>query len=282
MKAYRQLILGAVISFAACGDDDHDSVTITTSFSANVAGAPVSCATMFSNLGTTNASAALADARLFVSQVELLNDAGTWVSLQLRNNAWQSTGVALLDFEDGTGACDASGTAGTNTEVSGTAPDGVYDGVRFRVGVPFALNHNDSARAPAPLNVPGMFWNWQGGYKFVRVDWAVQEGAIPRWNVHVGSTGCDSASATNPPTEECARPNAATIELTGIDLASAIDLDLAALIAESDITVDSGGATGCQSRPDEADDCTDVFGALGLSFATGACENGCAGQTVFE
>ena len=275
--------LGLMAVLLSCGDDDNDDIAVAASFSASVAGQPVSCASMYTGLGTSSASARLADARLFVSQVELRNDAGTWVPLQLDENAWQSSGVALLDFEDGSGSCDGSGTAGTNAQVSGIAPNDAYDGIRFRVGVPFALNHNDSASAPAPFNVPGMFWNWQGGYKFLRVDWMVEGGAIPRWNVHIGSTGCTSASAANPPTEECGRPNAATVELTNIDPTSTpVDLDLAALVAQSDVTIDSGGATGCQSRPDEPGDCTDVFSTLGLSFATGACEAGCTGQTVFE
>ena len=36
--------------------------------------------------------------------------------------------------------------------------------------MPFASNHSNNALATAPLNTPGMFWTWQGGYKFTEQD----------------------------------------------------------------------------------------------------------------
>ncbi len=274
------------VSVAGCGDDDDPAAdrTLVANFAASVGGQPVSCSTMYSGLGTNGASAELADARLFVSEVEARNGDGTWVPMALTDDGvWQSSGVALLDFEDGADACDGSGTAETNASVVGTVPAGDYDGLRFSVGVPFALNHNDNATADPPFNVPGMFWNWQGGYKFLRVDWMVPGGDVPRWNVHIGSTGCVATSSVTPPSEACGRSNRARIEVRDVDIgADTIDIDLAALVEDVDITVDSGGATGCQSRPDEPDDCTDVFSTLGLSFTTGDCVGDCAGQTIFE
>lgn len=274
-----------LVPLACGGEDTPESTTkdVAVRFAATVGGEAVSCDRTYAGIGGTAASAKLADARLFVSGVELQNAAGEWVTLELTEDEWQQQGVALLDFEDGTGACADSGTAQTNLTVRGVAPDEVYTGVRYTVGIPSALNHNDNATAGAPFDVPGMFWNWRGGYKFVRVDWAVEGGAVARWNVHVGSTGCVSDSPTTAPDEACGRANAARIELEGLDLdADAVTVDLAALVAGADVSVNvQDSPPGCMSSPMEGDDCAPVFTALGLGFDDGACVNGCAGQSVF-
>lgn len=277
------LLAALCLTPLACGGEDEPQ-DVTVTFAASVAGAEVSCDQMYTGLGATGASARLADARLYVSNVELRDASGAWVPLTLTEDRWQRAGVALLDFEDGTGACADSGTADLNATLRGTAPAGTYDGVRYTVGVPFELNHNDSATSGAPLDVPGMFWNWRGGYKFVRVDWSVEGGMVPRWNVHLGSTGCVSASPATAPDEACGRANAPQIELVDLDLSTdAIAIDLAALVGGADLqsnVMDS--PPGCMSAPTEGSDCSPVFSALGLAFDNGACMNGCASQSVFS
>lgn len=282
----RPLLAPLLLVPLACGGDDGPVAAtqdVTVAFAASVAGAPVSCDTMYTGLGATNASARLADARLYVSNVELRNAAGEWVPLTLTVDRWQREGVALLDFENGNGACADSGTADLNTTLRGTAPVDAYDGVRYSVGVPFELNHNDSATSGAPLDVPGMFWNWRGGYKFVRVDWAVEGGMIPRWNVHIGSTGCVSDSPATAPDEACGRSNAAQIELVDFDVAQGqVNIDLAALVGTTDLASNvADSPPGCMSAPTEGTDCAPVFSALGLGFEDGACVDGCGAQAVF-
>lgn len=238
---------------------------------------------MYDDVGSTNVRAQLADARLFVSGLQVRDVDGEWVDLELEDSIWQRNGVALLDFEDGTGACADSGTDEMNQTIYGNVPTGDgFDGLRFQVGVPFALNHNDNATAPPPFNVAGMFWNWRGGYKFVRVDWTVDGGN--RWNVHIGSTGCGGGPPTVAPDAACARSNVATIELTGFDPRSRrIEIDFATLIDAADLTanvVDS--PPGCMSNPMESSDCNPVFNNLGLDFDSGACIDGCVSQAVFR
>ncbi|MCB9519802.1 MAG: metallo-mystery pair system four-Cys motif protein [Myxococcales bacterium] len=274
---------GADTSADAALDADAP-LAVTLQFEATVSGVPAACGTSYSDLGSTGATAQLADARVFLSGIELGTADGSWVDVRVDDSTWQNDGVALLDFEDGTAACADSGTAELNDVVTGAVPAGVYTRLRFDVGIPFAQNHLDSATAPSPLNQPGMFWAWQGGYKFVRVDWAVDGGAVPRWNTHIGSTGCVSDAPTVAPAEECGRPNMATVELDGFDPAtSTIVVDLGALVAGVDLktsVVDS--PPGCMSSPAEAADCGGVASALGMSFDSGACADGCAGQTVFS
>ncbi|MCB9677976.1 MAG: metallo-mystery pair system four-Cys motif protein [Alphaproteobacteria bacterium] len=278
--------LVAVALLAGCPAEEPEpgDLEVTLGFDAFVRAAPAACGTDYA-FGTPEMTGQLADARLFVSAVQLRNDAGTWVDVALdAASDWQHEGVALLDFEDGTAACADSGTAETNRVVTGVVPEGAYDAVRFDVGVPFALNHVDSATAPAPLNAPGMFWVWQGGYKFVRVDFTTPGGAIPRWNVHVGSTDCVSAAPTEPPATECGRPNRSTIEIDGFDPATdTVAIDLAALVDAADVSTNvEMSPPGCMSSPSEGADCAPVFGALGLGFETGTCDGDCAGQTVFS
>lgn len=273
----------AAVALAGCGEEGTpaEALEVTLTFAPEVAGLPVSCATMYHSLGLSEASAELADARLFLSDIRLRDAGGNWIDLELVASPWQTDRVALIDFEDGTGACRDSGTDETNTTIVGLVPVGAYDAVRFRLGVPFELNHLDNAAAPAPFNTPGMFWSWRGGYKFIRVDWMVADGSTSRWNVHVGSTGCASAAATQAPSEPCANPNVAEVELSGFELhRSVVRVDLAQLVAGVDLHANvDGSPPGCMSGPDEGGDCAPVFASLGLE---GACDDACAGQTLFS
>ena len=274
------LALLTLAALTACAGEEEDVIQ-TLAFDATVGEEAAACGTAYT-LGQTGASAQLADARLFLSGIELRDEDGEWVPLTLDATDWQHEGIALLDFEDGTAGCADSGTSNLNDSISGLAPDRTYDAVRFDVGVPFELNHIDSATAPAPLNSPGMFWVWQGGYKFLRVDFAVAGETPSRWNVHVGSTGCVSDGPTDAPAEPCSRPNMARVTLDLDPTAGTVSIDLAALVSEADITTNSAETPpGCMSSPMEPDDCTPVFGALGLDFANGTCVGDCDGQSVF-
>lgn len=284
------LPLVLAVPLAGCGGEDEPGdapapgtpVEVALDFAAVIGGARVDCSSAVT-VGRGGTTAQLADARLYVSQLEARTADGTWTAIDLAATEWQRDGVVLLDFEDGTGACADSGTSATNTRLTGTLPAGTYDAVRYAVGVPFALNHLDNATAAPPLDVPSMYWTWRGGYKFLRVDFLVTGGAVPRWNVHLGSTGCASAAPTEAPDAPCGRVNQAVVTLEGVDLtADTVEIDLGALVGGADLAVNTEmSPPGCMSNPMEPDDCAPVFETLGLGFADGACVNGCAAQTVF-
>jgi uncharacterized repeat protein (TIGR04052 family) len=272
----------AGLALTACGepeDTDSELVPLALTARAHVDGAPVDCDTSYT-LGTAETQARIADARLFLSGLQVRAPGGEWRDLGLEQDGpWQHEGVVLLDFEDGTGACADSGTTERNDAILALAPEGAWEALRFQVGLPFALNHLDNATAPAPLNTPGMFWAWQGGYKFIRVDFATGEG---RWNVHLGSTGCVSDGPTIPPEGPCGRPNQPTIEVP-LSADGGFDIDLAALVADADLATNAPDTPpGCMSNPMESGDCTPVFEALGLDFETGSCVDDCVGQEVFQ
>ena len=131
--------------------------------------------------------------------------------------------VALIDLADDSATARNASIRGT---VTGAAQK--YSGVRLTVGVPFELNHMNPLTAPPPLDRGEMFWNWQSGHKFLRVDLAV---ADREWAFHVGSTGCSSASALRPPSQPCTQPNETKIELKGDPLRGVIRLRLEPLVA---------------------------------------------------
>jgi uncharacterized repeat protein (TIGR04052 family) len=247
---------------------------VSIAFEARVAGEVFSCERTFVGLGAKKTEVEPLDFRLYVHDVRLVTEGGEEVPFALeQDGVWQHENLALLDFEDKKGTC-SNGTSALNTTLRGTAPQGTYRGLRFRVGVPFAMNHQDSATAPSPLNLSTMFWSWNAGYKFLRVDTRAV-GAGPR-NVHLGSTGCQGEGDA---VTSCSHPNRPEVELGGFDpLQQKIVVDYAALVATVDLSTDTGGAPGCMSGLDDPE-CAALFPALGLALESGAPAGG---QTFFR
>jgi uncharacterized repeat protein (TIGR04052 family) len=169
----------------------------------------------------------------------------------------------------------------------GTVPKGDYRGIRFRLGVPFDLNHGDATIAPSPLNLTSLFWNWQAGYKFLRIDLAtsgrqqtIKAGDVPRFGdregsnrlgfaIHIGSTMCAAAGPTDKPTA-CANPNRPTIEFTNFDPGrNVIIADLKALVEGVNVDVNQPETpAGCMSMPKDGD-CNPLMSNVGLAFPGG-------------
>jgi uncharacterized repeat protein (TIGR04052 family) len=261
----------------ACGDDSGDAppdagapdavppdaapLAVTIPFEAVVNGAPFACGQTYQGVGASDAAYVASDFRFYVHDVRLLG-AGGAVAVTLDANEWQGSGVALLDFEDGGVGCQM-GTTGTHTAITGTVPPGSYTGVAFRVGVPFAQNHLDGTTAPAPLNVPAMYWAWSSGYKFLKADGAVDGRGF---NLHLGSTGCGTTGAT-PPTAPCASPNVADVSLPAFAVGTGtVVADIGAVLADADVAVNTENtAPGCMSFPGDAE-CDTILPKLGLQY----------------
>ncbi len=256
---------------------------ITLKFAAVVGEETATCGTMYAGMGATGENCEILDLRFYVSNIRLINDEGQEIPLTLEQDGkWQVENVALLDFENGTGKCGDAGTVDVNTQVIGTVPEGTYNGIVVDVGVPFELNHNDLTAAPAPLNVSAMFWTWAIGHKFLRLDMETESGL--RWNMHLGSTMCDSNGPMDPPAVKCARPNQPVVVLHNFDPhEDTIVFDVMELFSSSDLTQDTPDtASGCQTFPDDINECAALFPNLGLDFSTGECVDDCANQTVFR
>jgi uncharacterized repeat protein (TIGR04052 family) len=259
---------------------DASGQSVTIQFAAKVGTEAATCRTEpYAGLGTSGSEVTIDDLRFYVSNVRLRAGAEEVPVTLTQDGKWQYENVALLDFEDGTNGCSTAGTTDLNDRVIGTVPPGEYDGVVFDLGVPFELNHTDFNAVPSPLNLAAMYWGWAIGRKFLRVDLSVGD---VTWPVHLGSGQCESGSGATPPAIACGRPNLPQISVSEFDPeTSVLVLDLAALVASSDLSVNTG-APGCQSFPDDTADCTPLFPKLGLSFETGACEGDCNGQSAFH
>ena len=258
---------GAGGTTSSGGTGGAEAVAVSIAFEAHVGDELFDCGKSFTGQGSPPADLVISDYRLYVHDFALHKADGTLVPVTLdQDGLWQLEDLALLDFEDGSGNC-ATGTPEKNAVVAGTAPPGEYDGIAFKVGVPFALNHQDAAVAPSPLNLSAMFWNWNGGYKFLRVDAAVVGGDTP-FLLHLGSTGC--VDDGNGGVASCARPNRPEVSLTGFDpLTTAIVIDYGAVVAASDLKANGGGPPGCMSGPDDPE-CGPVFERLGIDVADGS------------
>jgi len=304
--------------------------SVKLQFAAEVDGQPFTCGQEYTGIGATDAIITPSDFRLYISAVELLDSDGAVVPLTLEQDGiWQYQDVALLDFEDGSGPCQ-NGNTPVNMSVRGTVPDGNYQGVQFTLGLPFALNHADNLLAASPLNLSAMFWNWQGGYRFFKVDISTSGESEPDrvmaagaqgrpgqggmhammhgaddgeqrhagrgmmhgageggqgqggmrgmmaaahggggssgYLIHLGSTGCASASATTAPTQGCMNPNLVTVSFASFDPeADTIAIDIAPLLQNSNLGFNTPGTPpGCMSGINDPE-CESIFEGFGLS-----------------
>ncbi|MEM8545253.1 MAG: MbnP family copper-binding protein [Cyanobacteria bacterium P01_H01_bin.119] len=269
------------------------SQTVTINFAAQVGDEAFACGETYS-LGSADTPATAMDFRFYVSQVALLDADGNETPLVLQQDGkWQHQDVALLDFENRTGAC-ANGTPETRTQVVGSVPAGDYIGLKFTLGVPFNLNHIDSTLAPSPLNLTAMWWNWNFGYKFARIDLmptmdmarvrheghgsghGEHSAQSQAFAIHLGSVGCQMDAAEAPVV--CSIPNRSEVVFTSFDPAEDVVVaDLAALLGGTNLSEnEENTAVGCMSSPDDSD-CAGIMQSLGLPFN----EQPATGQNFF-
>jgi uncharacterized repeat protein (TIGR04052 family) len=265
MKQIITFCAAAALSAPAFADQP-----VTINFAAEIGGAAFSCTDTYDDIGATKASVAGSDYRMFVSAPALVRADGTLQPIALdQDGKWQLDDLALLDFEDGTAGCNGTGNADMNTALHGTVPEGEYTGLAFNVAVPFEKNHGDPTLAPSPLNATGMFWNWRGGYRFVRIDMVPTDRADdgPKgWFLHLGSTMCAADSKTESPSA-CANPNTMPVLFTDFDPANnVVVIDPAPVVADADLRVNAPETSpGCMSFPND-DDCLTVMQKLGVPF----------------
>lgn len=277
------LLLPALAASAQQADDD-ETQPVTLYFVATIGEEMAACGESYDGISADEATVSFNDFRFYVSNIQLLTEDGDTVPLQLEQDGiWQFEDVALLDFEDGTAGCSEVGNAALNGEVRGTVPAGDYVGLTFDMGVPFALNHLDVTTAASPLNIAAMWWNWQGGYKFIRVDLMTDNEELSAWNIHLGSTGCDSPAGVIAPAEPCSRPNIPTIVFEPFDFENnVIVADLGGLLVDIPLYDNTPMPPGCMSGFDDPE-CPALFAGLGLSMDDGLCtEEDCASQTFFR
>jgi uncharacterized repeat protein (TIGR04052 family) len=246
----------------ACGTSER---SVSIEFRVQVGGEPLACGVTYSNLGSTQSTWEALEAKLYVHDPRLVRADGGEVPVVLEQDGrWQLDRFALLDFDNSEGSCAPADVA-TNLAIRGTVPDEEYQGLRFEIGLPPESNHLDAATAPAPLNQPGMWWSWRGGYKFMRFDGKTRGNAA--YYLHLGASGCEGSVATG---FACAAGNVPIVELAAFDVdRDAVTLDLAQVWAGVDLDRQIDNQTdfvqGCMSSAADPE-CPSVLAALGLGL----------------
>lgn len=289
--AARVVAVSSLFALAACGGDPAPK-TITIDFAAVAGTTPISCASSLTELGTTNATGALSDLRFYIANVKLVKSDGSQVPLTLSttddfNGTKGADAVTLIDLEDKTGSC--VGTTAMNASITGTVPADDYTGIKMTLGVPMSLNHTDQTAdvsvTPKVVNNaihPGMAWSWASGRKFAKIEVTNAAWTAPTFNVHLGSTGCTGTNPSAGLVDTCARPNRVELNFASFNpTTQKVAVDVKALLAANDVTVNGGGPTGCMSGNTDPE-CQAIFNALGLDLTQGIALNTSPAQAVFK
>lgn len=260
-----------------------DMIPVKLNFKAQANGQDIECGKTYENIGTSKSKVSITDFRLYIHNVRLVDDKGVETKLNLdQDKKWQDGNVSLLDFENKSGEC-TSGTEETHKEITGKIAKGNYKGLKFSVGVPFEKNHQDVTKADSPLNLTSMFWVWNSGYKFMRLD--LKTTGLPQgYFFHLGSTACmvDTSKTMTTKHEEmagmdmsanpsipsmCKNPNRPEVVLNEFNYEkNNVVLDLDTLFSTSNVDSNQENSpSGCMSTPDDPD-CKAIFNTLGLDF----------------
>lgn len=178
----------------------------------------------------------LAQWQFFLSHIETKDSKGNWQPWNMATNANQAKNIALLGEH-----CGDKSHWQVDFEQAKTLKE--IKAIRFSLGVPFEQNHQNPMSQPSPLNIPSMFWVWQTGHKFMRLELSTKQ---DNWMFHLGSTGCNAASPMRAPQKACVNPNRFNFELTfdGEQHGNEIMFDLAELTQKLALTEQQS----CQSE----------------------------------
>lgn len=220
-------VLSAVL--ASCGSADKVS---TVEFQLVYGSEPLDCGKTFDIEGKDWSLDAL---QMYVSEVSF---AGKEASLLNLSN--KDTKAAMLGTR-----CQGEGRWVVNMK-----PVSLETGtdMSFLLGLPFELNHGNPLLAEEPLNHSDMFWTWQLGHKFIRMDVSseVSEEKTEHWAFHLGSIGCDSASSMRAPAESCAHANTFEVMITDFKPNLPVYIHVDRLIENAQLTQDN-----CMGNPDD-------------------------------
>ena len=260
----------AAVCLLLCSCTSSDKVS-TIEFQPFYGGKPIGCDSQFKHGERVWTIDTLS---LFVSSLSVHGfDAGE-TRVKLLESNWQNEQTALLWFVP---CINSSKAMVQNMVQNNTYNHGLSlkidasevntaNKLTFNIAVPFAENHANPLTQKAPLNNPSMFWAWQTGHKFLRMD-IKQISGESSWAFHLGSVGCLSKSSLRAPLESCARPNRIPISVdipqqnsTLNEKKLVIKFDIAALLHN----VDLANSKPCMFNLDEQESCQQLMQNLKL------------------
>ena len=180
--------------------------------------------------------------QFYISDISLKDSMGKWQKAPLVPSPYQTSNVALLGENCNLGKENSK----ANWSVILTKQARLINSsqIRFTLGLPFAVNHLNPLTQQSPLNVPTMFWGWQQGHKFLRLEMSSSK---HDWLFHLGSVACQSASPLRAPIKECRYPNRYTFELPLSKANPVVIFELSALLNNIMISEQNH----CQSSPNK-------------------------------
>jgi uncharacterized repeat protein (TIGR04052 family) len=243
-------ILLGIFSLASCTKNEHkNQLRIIAVFGQQ----PIDCSP---SLVVNNVQWQIDQLQFFVSQVDYQTTTGIWHPWPMKTMPYQSNNVALLGEN-----CQNNSSSQVNwlIDFKPVVKLSEVTAIRFNLGVPFTLNHLNPLIQNSPLNDSSMFWVWQTGHKFLRLEMSSE---TDDWLFHLGSTGCKAASAMRAPELPCLQPNLQRFHVN-TDFSQgehAIIFDLSKLIHN----VTLSRQNGCQSEPENVA-CQQLLTNIGLT-----------------
>lgn len=226
----------------------------------------VGCST--ANLASTtetvsgSSNVTLKDARFYVYDINLVRADGSKQPFTLiPDNTYQNSytanattySVGLVDFADKSNDCSAGtmegmgfgkNTSDTNSKLTGYPVYGLFSGVEFKIGLPDALNNLQSDTQTAPLSNTGMYWNWAGGYKFMKLEF-LHKGTNSSVSWHNGGSSCTGSYGSI----SCTYKNISTVSINKSS-GNLTSSDVIALnIRELTDSTDTSAGVSCMNGP---------------------------------
>ncbi|MFT5758398.1 MAG: putative repeat protein (TIGR04052 family) [Alteromonadaceae bacterium] len=251
-------LIMSLISSQFMGCSEQNKQTEVLQFSPSFGGVTLNCKRFF-NLD--NKKWRYQQLQMYISDIELKSEDGSWQSWPMTVSNFQHSNIALI----GENCRDNQDSTHWQIELKSIQKFNEKTHIRFTLGIPFELNHLNPLSQPSPLNDSSMFWVWQTGHKFLRLELA---SADDNWLFHLGSTGCSAPSVMRAPKQPCAQPNQVVVELPfpkqkprqSAQQTKTIQFDLSALLQDTKVTM----KTSCQSAIDD-ENCIKPLSHIGVT-----------------
>ena len=211
------LVVATTLALYACNQRSHTTFAVKLMYNNQ----PIECGSLIT-IGEHNFTAE--NLLFYLSAFNIDNK-----PVQIFNNsAISQTGVTLLGFR-----CSSS-TNWSSLKVTllpnKDRAQAEKVTLAFTLGVPENLNHQNPLLAEPPLTASDMFWTWQQGYKFLRLDLNGFDSA-ENWSFHLGSFGCQSSSSQRPPEQPCQTSNRYRLTIAQYRLGDDVVLHIDELLA---------------------------------------------------
>lgn len=230
---YRFLILALIIPLVACDNAKQSKAQNLNAieFVPHFNGEVLTCN---QNFIVDETQWRIEQLQFFISSIEIKEN-NQWHKTKLEKSPYQTESIALL----GEYCADITQK---NWQLNLTNVSEKATEIRFTLGLPFAINHLNPLTQESPLNIPSMFWGWQKGHKFLRLEMASTN---DNWLFHLGSVGCKASSPLRAPKQECMYPNRYSYQISLSNPKDKVSFELSSLLNGLKLSSE----TSCQSSP---------------------------------